>query len=36
MLIVVSEDKIIYNGKKIVETKIINVENNFFVFSLSK
>jgi putative ABC transport system permease protein len=26
------KDKIIYNGKKIVETKIINVENNFFLF----
>ncbi|CAH0334726.1 hypothetical protein FVB9288_00331 [Flavobacterium sp. CECT 9288] len=26
------KDKIIYNGKKIVETKIINVENNFFSF----
>ena len=26
------KDKIIYNGKKILETKIINVENNFFLF----
>ena len=26
------KDKIIYNGKKIVETKIINVEKNFFLF----
>ena len=26
------KDKIIYNGKKIFETKIINVENNFFSF----
>jgi putative ABC transport system permease protein len=26
------KDKIIYNGRKIFETKIINVENNFFSF----